>query len=80
MSFRVRYAKDAQADVHDLASEPRRRFDTELARLAGDPFGRESIALGERDYRQVRLGGCIATYHADEDARIVSVVRVMGPQ
>ncbi|MFI6588538.1 hypothetical protein [Embleya sp. NPDC050493] len=79
MSFRMWFAQDAQAGLHALPSETRRRFDAELGRIAEDPYHPDSLAITGRDFRHVLLAGCVAAYHVDEDARLVSVIRIEGP-
>ena len=79
MSFLVQYSGEARANIDALPSETRRRFDDDLARLAGDPYGMGSTAIRERDYRQALLGGCVTVYYVGQTVRVVSVVRVQGP-
>ncbi|MYS86259.1 type II toxin-antitoxin system RelE family toxin [Embleya scabrispora] len=79
MSFRMWFAEDAQSSLHALPSETRRRFDAELGRLAEDPYRLDSIPITGGDFRHVLLAGCIAAYHVDEDARLVSLIRIQGP-
>ncbi|MGC0417223.1 type II toxin-antitoxin system RelE family toxin [Embleya sp. AB8] len=79
MTYRVQYSGEAQANVDALPADIRRRFDADLARLAGDPYGMGSKAIRERDYRQTVLGGCITVYYVGATVRVVSVVRVQGP-
>ncbi|MER7047034.1 type II toxin-antitoxin system RelE family toxin [Streptomyces jumonjinensis] len=77
--YRVRYADVALASLKALPSETRRRFEADIRRLAADPYGLNSKALKEQDYREAVVGGCITVYYVSTTVEIVSVTRVQGP-
>ncbi|WP_445401293.1 type II toxin-antitoxin system RelE family toxin [Streptomyces sp. LE64] len=78
-TYRVQYSDVARASVAALPAPVRRSFDTDLRRLAADPYDVGSRALKEQDYRQALVGGCIVSYYVSTTVRIVSVTRVQGP-
>ncbi|MFI1865237.1 hypothetical protein [Streptomyces jumonjinensis] len=77
--YRVKYGDVALASLKALSSETRRKFEADIRRLAADPYGLESRAIKEQDYREALLGGCITVYYVSGAIRIVSVTRVQGP-
>ncbi|MGX2997042.1 type II toxin-antitoxin system RelE family toxin [Streptomyces sp. JNUCC 64] len=77
--YRVQYSDVARASVAALPSGVRRSFDTEVRKLATDPYGAGSRAIKEQDYRQALVGGCVVSYYVSTTVRIVSVTRVQGP-
>ncbi|MFI1386653.1 type II toxin-antitoxin system RelE/ParE family toxin [Embleya sp. NPDC020886] len=80
MTYRVQYSDEAQSNVAALSRPTRRAFEADVNTLAADPYGRGSIALRGRDYREVLLGGCITVYWVSgAEVRVISVVRVQGP-
>ncbi|MFD7547403.1 hypothetical protein ACFV0R_25905 [Streptomyces sp. NPDC059578] len=77
--YRVQYSNVARASVEALPAKVRRPFDSDVQRLAADPYGMGSKAIKEQDYRQALAGGCIVSYYVSTTVRIVSVTRVQGP-
>ncbi|MDJ0347474.1 hypothetical protein QMK19_40180 [Streptomyces sp. H10-C2] len=77
--FRIQYADEAEASRQAMTSAARTVFEQTMAKTLGsDPYGHGSAPIkGDRDYRDVTVGGAFVVYFVSADVLVVTAVRIV---
>ncbi|GAA4974881.1 hypothetical protein ACPA54_04395 [Uniformispora flossi] len=75
--FRIEFSNEARSALAVLPADRRRHFDRGMTDLADDPYGANSRAIKEHDYREALVADCLAVYYIAEGVLVVTVVRVI---
>lgn len=77
-AYSLQYAPDAAQARDAMAPAARVRLDTGMRRLAADPYGHGSSAIGEeKDRRQAAVGPAVVLYYVSSTVLTVTVVRLV---
>lgn len=77
--YRIQYAPQAEASLKAMQQDARGGFERAMAKTLGrDPYGHGSVQLkGDRDYREVTVGGAFVVYYVSAELLVVTAVRIV---